>query len=158
MEKIKSDGTQEERVLKCLQEAKGNWVNGQYFLHTLFLSQFHRALWNLKNHRERYNYEGDIEASTDKKLLVHGFKSYRLIKTAQNNVIKENVSNLFSDLPTFIVVKDGRKKRNMSAEERVPEKSEQNYTGHCLSLKCIGSPYLLECECDCANCMKYKRK
>lgn len=73
---IKSNTTQENRVLQALQSAKGQWVNGQYFLRELYLSQYHRAIWNLQHRRDKYLYEGDIEASdfTDD----HGFKSYRL--------------------------------------------------------------------------------
>ena len=70
--------TQERKVLEALQEAGGGWVNGQYFLRDLFLSQYHRAIWNLQNKKERYRYEGQIEASnfTDE----FGFKSYRIKK------------------------------------------------------------------------------
>jgi hypothetical protein len=69
--------TQEVRVLKALQEKKGEWVNGQYFLREMFLSQYHRAIWNLQHRSHLYDYDGMIEASnfTDE----HGFKSYRLI-------------------------------------------------------------------------------
>ena len=69
--------TQERRILEVLQDAAGAWVNGQHFLRELYLSQYHRAIWNLQHHRERYGYGGEIEASdfTD----AHGFKSYRLV-------------------------------------------------------------------------------
>lgn len=69
--------SQEERILEELKKANGDWVNGQYFLRTMFLSQYHRAIWNLQNRKARYGYEGTIEASsfTDD----YGFKSYRLI-------------------------------------------------------------------------------
>jgi len=72
--------TQEERVLDALRQAAGNWVNGQYFLRELFLSQYHRAIWNLQNRRDRYEYAGRIEASdfTDE----FKFKSYRLVSEA----------------------------------------------------------------------------
>lgn len=72
MEKI----TQEERILQKLIEADGKWVDGQYFLRTMWISQYHRAIWNLQNRRVRYNYAGTIEVSdfTDE----YGFKSYRL--------------------------------------------------------------------------------
>jgi hypothetical protein len=68
--------TQEERVLQALLQTEG-WVNGQYFLRELMLSQFHRAIWNLQNHKERYGYEGEIVASdfTDE----FGFKSYKIL-------------------------------------------------------------------------------
>lgn len=73
-----SNETQEAKVLRALQEASGTWVNGQYFLRDLFLSQYHRAIWNLQNHKERYSYEGEIVASDFKD--DHGFKSYRIKK------------------------------------------------------------------------------
>jgi hypothetical protein len=75
---IKNDTTQEERVLIELQRREGGWVNGQYFLRDMYLSQYHRAIWNLQHKRERYHYEGEIEASKFKD--EHGFKSYRLKK------------------------------------------------------------------------------
>lgn len=80
MDGNKPNVTQERRVLEVLRAAAGNWVNGQYFLRQLYLSQYHRAIFNLQNNRERYDYIGDIEASdfTDE----NGFKSYRLITIA----------------------------------------------------------------------------
>jgi hypothetical protein len=78
MEKIRSNTTQEMRVLEALQKADGGWINGQYFLRTMFLSQYHRAIWNLQKRRERYGYEGIIEASDFKD--EYGFKSYRLVR------------------------------------------------------------------------------
>lgn len=68
--------TQEERVLEALEGAKGDWINGQYFLRTMLLSQYHRAIHNLQKNQDRYGYAGTIEASTFKD--EHGFKSYRL--------------------------------------------------------------------------------
>jgi len=62
--------TQKERVLKALEDAKGEWVNGQFFLRTLFLSQYHTRIHELQKKGHK------IEASpfTDE----FGFKSYRL--------------------------------------------------------------------------------
>ena len=77
-----SKTTQELRVLKALQDASGDgWVNGQYFLRELFLSQYHRAIWNLQHRRDKYNYEGTVEASTFTD--EHGFKSYRISPTCR---------------------------------------------------------------------------
>ena len=70
--------SQEERVLEVLKKADGQWVSGQYFLRTMWLSQYHRAIWNLQKRRDRYNYVGRIESSDF--VDEHGFKSYRLIK------------------------------------------------------------------------------
>lgn len=77
-EKPRSSGklTQEQRILKALQEARGQWVNGQYFLRELMLSQYHRAIFNLQKRREYFNYQGRIEPSDFKDEF--GFKSYRL--------------------------------------------------------------------------------
>ena len=71
--------TQEERVLEELKRADGGWVNGRFFLRDMMLSQYHRAIFNLQKKRDRYGYEGVIEASgfTD----GFGFKSYRLVRT-----------------------------------------------------------------------------
>lgn len=69
--------TQEERILEKLKLAKGSWINGQYFLRNMMISQYHRAIFNLINKREFYIYNGQIEASefTDE----YKFKSYRLV-------------------------------------------------------------------------------
>jgi hypothetical protein len=66
--------TQCERIYKALEDAKGGWVSGTYFLRTLYLSQFHTRIFELQ--KKGHN----IEASdfTDE----HGFKSYRLILSA----------------------------------------------------------------------------
>ena len=63
--------TQEKRVLQVLLEAKGAWVSGQYFLRNLYLSQYHRAIWNLE-HRD--GIEIEHSGFTDD----HGFLSYRI--------------------------------------------------------------------------------
>lgn len=81
MNQIKTNTTQEVRVLEALKGAAGQWVNGQYFLRTMFLSQYHRAIWNLQHRKARYGYEGNIEASEFKDEF--GFKSYRLVNEAR---------------------------------------------------------------------------
>lgn len=77
--------TQEERILAKLQDAKGAWVNGQYFLREMYLSQYHRAIYNLQKNKKRYGYVGEIESSpfTDE----HKFKSYRLVAPAQMPIL-----------------------------------------------------------------------
>ena len=70
--------TQERRILDVLVAANGAWINGQYFLRNMMLSQYHRAIYNLQKNRERYQYTGEIEPSDFKD--EHGFKSYRLKK------------------------------------------------------------------------------
>ncbi len=66
--------TQEEKVLKALEEADGDWVNGRYFLHTLYLSQYHARIWGL----QQKGYKIEASPDTDN----YGFKSYRLIRTS----------------------------------------------------------------------------
>jgi hypothetical protein len=66
-------GSQEERVLDVLLNAQGDWVNGQYFLRQMFLSQYHRAIFNLQNRNH-----WPIEASTFTDEFK--FKSYRIVQ------------------------------------------------------------------------------
>lgn len=65
------EGTQADKVLKALLKAEGDWVNGQYFCRTLWLTQFHAVIHNLEN---RYKWPIEHSTFTDD----HGFKSYRL--------------------------------------------------------------------------------
>lgn len=71
LEKEKPNKTQEEKVLEALESAQGSWVNGQFFLRSLYLSQYHARIHALQKKGYR------IEASdfTDE----HNFKSYRLL-------------------------------------------------------------------------------
>ena len=97
MEKIKSDTTQEKRVLEKLQGAAGEWINGQYFLKQMMLSQYHRALWNLIHRRDRYEYDGQIEISDFK--CEFGFKSYRLVADLTPKTAPAVVLNIKRDKP-----------------------------------------------------------
>ena len=71
--------SQEGRILDVLKEANGAWINKQYFIRHLFLTQAGRAIYNLENDPKwKKEYEGfRIEHSdfTDE----FGFKSYRLV-------------------------------------------------------------------------------
>lgn len=62
--------TQKQRILDVLEKNRGEWVSGQYFLHTMYLSQYHARIFDLQSEGHK------IEASdfTDE----FGFKSYRL--------------------------------------------------------------------------------
>lgn len=62
--------TQVEKVVDILLDARGEWVSGKYFLHTMYLSQYHARIFEAQRKGHR------IEASdfTDE----HGFKSYRI--------------------------------------------------------------------------------
>ncbi len=67
-------GTQERKVLDVLLNAKGEWVNKQYFIRTLFLTQCGRAIWNLEN---RYHWPIEHSDFTDR----YGFKSYCILQS-----------------------------------------------------------------------------
>ena len=70
--------TQEKKVLEVLIARAPEWVNGNaVFLREMGLTQYHRAIWNLQHHKERYAYKGTIEASTFTD--DYGFKSYRIV-------------------------------------------------------------------------------
>ena len=63
-------GTQAAKVLKALLDAKGEWLNGRFFLRELYLSQYHARIWDLEN---RFGWTVEHgEADTE------GFKSYRI--------------------------------------------------------------------------------
>ena len=70
MEKNIPNLTQEQRVLKVLEDANGQWVSGQHFLRNMYLSQYHRAIHNLE-HRDKINIEHSEKGE-------YGFVSYRL--------------------------------------------------------------------------------
>lgn len=72
--------TQEAKVLKVLLDANGAWINGQYFLREMYLSQYHRAIHNLE-HRDGWN----IEHSDFKD--DYGFVSYRILPSGQQSLI-----------------------------------------------------------------------
>ncbi len=65
--------TQEKRVLDVLLKANGAWVSGQLFLREMYLSQYHRAIFNLEN---RDGVKIEHSSFTDQ----YGFKSYRIIQ------------------------------------------------------------------------------
>ena len=68
--------TQAYKVLKVLLDANGDWVNFQYFVRTLYLTQAHAVIWNLEN---RYHWKVQHSDFTDE----YGFKSYRIVPEAQ---------------------------------------------------------------------------
>lgn len=63
--------TQADKILKVFQDKPGEWINGRYFLHSMYISQYHARIFDL----QRAGYQ--IEASTDTD--EYGFKAYRLI-------------------------------------------------------------------------------
>lgn len=73
-------GTQAHKVLKALLDADGEWVNGQVFLRSLFLSQYHARIWDLEN---RFGWT--IEHSEEKD--EYGFTSYRITEQKQLQLI-----------------------------------------------------------------------
>lgn len=73
--RLKPNPTQCQKVLKVLLEANGEWVNGRYFLHTLYLSQYHTRIFEL----QKQGYEIESSDFTDD----YGFKSYRILQEAE---------------------------------------------------------------------------
>jgi len=69
--------TQCEKILKVLIESKGEWVEGNHFSRTMFLSQTHARIWELRNLRDKHIYHGEIETSDFRNKI--GFVSYRLV-------------------------------------------------------------------------------
>jgi len=63
--------TQCEKVLKALEDRRGEWVSGEYFLRTLFLSQYHARIKELE--------ERGIKIEHSNFTNNFGFKSYRLL-------------------------------------------------------------------------------
>ena len=68
-----NNDTQEYKVLDTLLKANEEWVNKQYFVRTLYLTQAGRAIWNLEN-----KYHWKIEHSDFKDNF--GFISYKILK------------------------------------------------------------------------------
>ena len=56
-----------------------------YFIQTMMISQAHARIYELQNERERYNYEGIIEASNFTN--PWGFKSYRLVSEPKQETL-----------------------------------------------------------------------
>jgi len=88
--------TQCDKILKALEDAEGAWVSGTYFLHTLYLSQFHARIWELQKQGHK------IEVSDFKDFA--GFKSYRLVIQLEHETEfanKEGKENKSSTQETF---------------------------------------------------------
>jgi hypothetical protein len=66
---LPKEGTQERKVYETLLAAGPVFTYNDYFERVLWLSQFHRALFNLRHKHQ-------IEQAPDRS--VHGFKGYRL--------------------------------------------------------------------------------
>jgi hypothetical protein len=71
--------TQCSRILKVLEDADGQWVNGRYFNNTMMISQYHSRIKELEMGGH------DIKHSEDKDEF--GFKSYRLLPKDQLKLI-----------------------------------------------------------------------
>ena len=72
--------TQGEKILKVLQDAKEEWINGRIFLRRMMISQYHARIYDLQRKGHK------IEASdfVDK----YGFKSYKLLPEGQLKLFK----------------------------------------------------------------------
>jgi hypothetical protein len=68
---LPKEGSQKRRIYDALTAASGDWVNGRYFLRELYLSQYHRAIWELENVHHLKIEHSDFKDE-------HGFKSYRI--------------------------------------------------------------------------------
>lgn len=65
------EGTQFAKVLNALIEANGEWINKQYFVRDLYLTQAGYVIHTLEN---KYRWPIEHSTFTDE----WGFKSYRL--------------------------------------------------------------------------------
>jgi hypothetical protein len=68
--------TQTTKILKVLQEANGGWICGSFFLHEMYLSQYHARIWEL----QKQGYKIEVSDFKDE----NGFKSYRLAENQPN--------------------------------------------------------------------------
>jgi hypothetical protein len=68
---LPKEGTQERKIYDTLLATGPTFTYSDYFERVLWLSQFHRALHNLK-----HRFEIEIEKSSEPN--VHGFSGYRL--------------------------------------------------------------------------------
>ena len=78
--------SQAGRMLDALLNAKGDWINGQYFLRTLYFSQYHRIIFQLEN-----DYGWKIEHSDFKD--EWGFKSYRIVIESKHEEIDQRTED-----------------------------------------------------------------
>lgn len=62
--------TQEQRILKILEDAKGEWVNGRYFIQTMMISQAHARVHSLEKKRINIEHSDFVDE--------FGFRSYRI--------------------------------------------------------------------------------
>ncbi len=69
---LKEKPTQEGKILKVLEKADGEYVNGRYFLQTMMISQFHARIFSLQEKGYKIEASGDV--------CQYGFKSYRLLE------------------------------------------------------------------------------
>lgn len=76
-----NQNTQEDRVLQVLLKANGTWVNKQYFVRDLYLTQAGRAIHNLEN---RFGWKIEHSDFTDQ----FGFKSYRIVQDKQQSIFE----------------------------------------------------------------------
>jgi len=63
--------TQSNKILEVLEKNIGQWISGNYFLHTLYISQFHARIFELQ--KKGYNI---VSSEEDDEF---GFKLYKLI-------------------------------------------------------------------------------
>lgn len=76
--------TQAGKILKVLLDAKGEWINFQYFVRTLYMTQAHAIIWKLEN---QYHWKIEHSEFSDE----YGFKSYRISVDKQPELIHSSI-------------------------------------------------------------------
>lgn len=67
-----NEDSQEANVLNVLLDARGEWINKQYFARSLYYTQAGRAIWNLEN---KFHWVIEHSPFVDE----FKFRSYRII-------------------------------------------------------------------------------
>lgn len=75
------EGTQPARMLKVLLDAEGGWINKQYFVREMYLTQAGFVIHTLEN---KYHWPIEHSDFTDE----WGFKSYRITIKKERNIVK----------------------------------------------------------------------
>ncbi len=75
-----NEASQEGKLLKALLDAKGEWVNKQYFVRTLYFTQAGKVIWMLEN---KFHWQIEHSKFHDQ----YGFKSYRIVTDGQPKLL-----------------------------------------------------------------------
>lgn len=138
----KPNKTQEARILDALtytKEHNNGWVNGQYFLRTMLISQYYRAIHNLEQ-RDKVS----IEHSQFKDEF--GFLSYRLSPGGQTESRAAHNREIAGSTPA-----PATKPAQLSKEWVFESKTQPGKKHHvidfttCYVCDCIGYSYRKTC-------------